>query len=416
LHVTIIALGSRGDVTSYAVLGGALRRAGHQVRLATMNSFAGLAERYGLDLYPLPGDAQALVQTAGAARGFSGKQNILRLWKGIRASYGALAKSWAESFSDPTLLETDIFINQLPGGLFGWDLAEKSSRPMLVAAVIPLAFTRTAPVMGFPTLRLPGYNALSYRLAEQLVWSFFGPVINRWRVRQLGLPSHPRGAYFAQLRRSTPYLNGFSPLVVPPPEDWPAHIHTVGYWLPEQGDWQPPEALLRFLDSGPPPVFIGFGSMPVPDPTQTTKTLLEALRRTSRRGLLHAGWAGLAQEDLPQDIFKIDDAPYDWLFPRMSMVIHHGGSGTTAFGLLSGMPSQVVSFTYDQPYWGKRVAALGAGSPPLPFNQLTASALAASIESARQDARMQDRAAQIALQLRQEDGLGAAVRLVESYG
>lgn len=416
MHITIIALGSRGDVTSYAVLGGALRRAGHQVRLATMNSFAGLAERYSLDLYPLPGDAQALVQTAGAERGFSGKQNILRLWAGIRASYGALAKSWAESFSDPTLLETDIFINQLPGGLFGWDLAEKSGRPMLVAAVIPLAFTRTAPVMGFPALRLPGYNAFSYRLAEQLVWSFFGPVINRWRIRQLGLPSHPRGAYFAQLRRSTPFLNGFSPLVVPPPADWPAHIHTVGYWLPQQGDWQPPEALLRFLDAGPAPVFIGFGSMPVPDPAQTTKTLVEALRRTGQRGLLHAGWAGLAQDDLPQDIFMINDAPYDWLFPRMRMVIHHGGSGTTAFGLRSGVPSQVVSFTYDQPYWGKRVAALGAGPPPLPFNQLTASALSASIESALQDSHMQDRAAQIAHQLRQEDGLASAVRLVESYG
>jgi sterol 3beta-glucosyltransferase len=415
MHVTIIALGSRGDVTSYAVFGGALRRAGHQVRLATMQGFAGLAERYDLDFFPLPGDAQTLVQTTATAGGLAGKQNILRLWAGIRNSYGALAHAWAESFSASELLETDIYINQLPGGLFGWDLAEKSGRPMLVAAVIPLAFTRKAPVMGFPALRLPGYNAISYRLAEQLVWSFFGPVVNRWRASHLGLPPHPRGGYFAALRRSTPFLNGFSPLVVPPPPDWGPHIHTTGYWLPEQGDWQPPEALLRFLESGSPPVFIGFGSMPVPDPAQTTKTLVEALRRTGQRGLLHAGWAGLAQENLPEHIFKIDDAPYDWLFPRMGMVIHHGGSGTTAFGLRSGVPSQVVSFTYDQPFWGRRIAALGAGPPPVPFDRLSAGILADSIQRSLNDPHMHLRAQQISAQLRQEDGLTNAVRLVERY-
>lgn len=415
MHVTIIALGSRGDVTSYAVLGGALRRAGHRVRLATMQSFGGLAGRYGLDFFPLPGDAQALVQTTATTGGISGGKNILRLWAGIRASYGAMAKSWAERFSDLTLLETDVFINQLPGGLFGWDLAEKSGRPMLIAAVIPLAFTRTMPVMGFPALRLPGYNAISYRLAEQLVWSFFGPVVNRWRTRQLGLPSHPRGGYFAALRRNTPFLNGFSPLVVPPPPDWGPHIHTTGYWLPEQGSWQPPESLLRFLDAGPPPVFIGFGSMPVPDPAHTTKIIVEALRRSGQRGILHAGWAGLAQEDLPEHIYKIDDAPYDWLFPRMGMVIHHGGSGTTAFGLQSGVPSQVVSFTYDQPYWGRRIAALGAGTPPLSFDRLSAGALAESIQRGLHDPDMHLRTQQISAQLRQEDGLTKAVRLVEHY-
>jgi sterol 3beta-glucosyltransferase len=115
----------------------------------------------------------------------------------------------------------------------------------------------------------------------------------------LGLPPHPRGGYFAALRRSTPFLNGFSPLVVPPPPDWPPHIHTTGYWLPEQGDWQPPEALLRFLEAGPPPVFVGFGSMPVPDVARTTKIIVEAMRRCGQRGILHAGWAGLAQEIYP---------------------------------------------------------------------------------------------------------------------
>jgi sterol 3beta-glucosyltransferase len=155
--------------------------------------------------------------------------------------------------------------------------------------------------------------------------------------------------------------------------------------------------------------------MPVPDPAGTTQLIVEALRYTGQRGILHAGWAGLAQNDLPENILRIEYAPYAWLFPRMGMVVHHGGSGTTAFGLMSGVPSQVVSFTYDQPFWGRRVAALGAGPPPLPFNHLTTRALVKSIESSLSNTQMQHRAAQVADQLRLEDGLSAAVRVVESY-
>ena len=413
MHITIIAMGSRGDVTSYAVLGGALRRAGHTLRLATMASFASLAERYDLDFFLLPGDAEALVQTAGAQGGLAGGRSIPRLWKAITKSYGALAQAWAESFSASKLLETDLYINQLPGGLFGWDLAEKSGRQMLAATVIPLVFTRSMPVMGFPNLPLPGYNALSYRLAEQLVWSFFGPVVNRWRQHKLGLPPHPPGGYFTAMRRRTPVLNGFSPLVVPPPPDWGAQVHTLGYWLPEQADWQPPLELLRFLEAGPAPVFIGFGSMPVPDPPQTTALVLEALRRTGQRGVVHSGWAGLAADSLPETVLKVDYAPYDWLFPRMRMIIHHGGSGTTAFGLRSGVPSMVVSFAYDQPFWGRRIAALGAGPAPIPFNRLTVENLAAAIDRTVQDTAMHHQAAWVAAELRQEDGLGSAVRLIE---
>jgi sterol 3beta-glucosyltransferase len=416
MHITIIAMGSRGDVTPYAVLGGALRRAGHTVRLASMGSFGGLAERYDLDFYRLPGDAEALVQQGlGAQGGLTGSKNPLRLWKAIRKSYGTLALNWVESFSARELLETDLYINQLPGGLFGWDLAEKNRQQMMAAAVIPLTMTRTAPVMGFPALPLPGFNRFSYLLAEQLVWSFFGPSINRWRKKTLGLPPHPPGGYFARMRRQTPVLNGFSPLVVPPPADWGTHIHTVGYWLPEEAGWQPSTDLLRFLEAGSKPVFIGFGSMAVPEPKKTTALLLAALERTGQRGILHAGWAGLAQDSLPDTVFRIDYAPYAWLFPRMKMIVHHGGSGTTAFGLRSGAPSMVVSFTYDQPFWGQRIAALGAGPGPIPFNRLAVDSLVEAISNTVENTAMFSQAAQVAAVLHQEDGPGSAVKVIEKY-
>jgi sterol 3beta-glucosyltransferase len=317
MHVTIIALGSRGDVTSYAVLGGALRRAGHQVRLAPCRV--------------LPVWRIATIWISSRCRGmprpwykrlqrraaFREEKNILRLWAGIRASYGAMAKSWAERFSDLTLLETDVFINQLPGGLFGWDLAEKSGRPMLIAAVIPLAFTRTAQVMGFPALRLPGYNAISYRLAEQLVWSLFGPVINRWRVRQLDLPPHPRGGYFAALAPQHTLPEWFQPAGrAAAPGLGSAHPHNrlLATRARRLAAARSAAALfgsrvrLRFLSASAACPF-----RIVAQHHQDSSSKL--MRRSGQRGILHAGWAGLAQEDLPEHIYKIDDAPYDWLIP-----------------------------------------------------------------------------------------------------
>jgi len=336
MHITILALGSRGDIQPYAVLGNGFRGAGHQVRFITFENFASLVTENDLDFHPIHGDAQALVASGGA--------DLL----GLVRSFGSLAEGYARDLSAPQLGETDLIINQLPGGLYGYDLAEKYGVPMALAAVIPVARTIALPLMGFPKLPIPGYNKATYFLGEQMAWQMFRKVINRWRMQALKLPPIPLKGYFERLgTHQIPIVNGFSQHVVPRPDDWNEHIHITGYWFPEHKDWTPPNDLLSFIEAGDPPVFIGFGSMPVKDPQRTTNMILEALKQAGQRGILHMGWGGLGNQSLPGNVFKIDYAPYDWLFPRMAMAIHHGGSGTTAFGLRSGIPSCVISFIFD---------------------------------------------------------------------
>jgi UDP:flavonoid glycosyltransferase YjiC (YdhE family) len=187
MHITILALGSRGDVQPYAVLGSGLKYAGHQVRFITFESFASLVAELGLDFHPIPGDAQALVVDGGA--------NTI----GLVRSFTNLAKGYAQSLSDPHLGETDLIINQLPGGLYGFDLTEKYNLPMMLASVIPLARTSTMPLMGFPNLPLSAYNRLTYSVGEKVLWQMFRSVINEWRTKTLKLPPLPRKGYFAQL-------------------------------------------------------------------------------------------------------------------------------------------------------------------------------------------------------------------------
>jgi sterol 3beta-glucosyltransferase len=243
----------------------------------------------------------------------------------------------------------------------------------------------------------------------------FRAVINRWRRETLQLPPHPFKGYRDRMEaRKVTVLHGFSPHVVPRPRDWPNHIHDTGYWFPQDREWQPPKEIMAFLEAGAPPLFIGFGSMPIQHPQRTTEMILEALRQCGQRAVLHMGWGGLGTRALPATVFKMDYAPYEWLFPRMSMIIHHGGSGTTGFALRSGVPSCVVPFVFDQFYWGERTAQLGAGPRPIPFRKISVERLRRTIEMGVSSVQMKQAACELRQKIEGENGIAAAVHIIES--
>jgi UDP:flavonoid glycosyltransferase YjiC (YdhE family) len=211
-------------------------------------------------------------------------------------------------------------------------------------------------------------------------------------------------------------LGSYSSIVVPRPPDWGEHIHVTGYWfLDPDLDWQPPAGLVDYLESGSPPVYIGFGSMVSRIPRQTTQLISEALERSGQRGVLSTGWGGLGSAELSANVFMLDSVPHAWLFPRVSAVVHHGGSGTTGAGLRAGVPSVLVPHMGDQPFWAKRVAELGVGPQPIPRSQLTAGRLASAISSAVTDTGMHARAEALGERIRSEDGVGRAISIIEGY-
>ena len=412
-HLTILALGSRGDVYPYAALGQGLQAAGYDVRLISFANFAPLAARYGLDFAAVSGDAEKLLSGGGGVSLAESGQNVWRQWRAVQALFGDVTRGLTAVLSQSEIWRTDGLINQLPGSLYGRDLAEKLGIPLINAAVMPLTRTAAFPMVAFPDslAGLPGYNSLTYRLAEQIVWSGFRRSVNLWRRETLGLPVQAFGGDFAPLSQ-LPTLLGFSRYLVPRPADWGANVHLTGYWQPPEPDWEPPAALLAFLADGPPPIFCGFGSMPVRDARQTTALILAAQRLTGQRLILHAGWAGLGTADLPDDVFLLDYAPYSWLFPQMAAVVHHGGAGTTALGAAAGVPSLVVPFLFDQFFWGRRLHALGVAPAPLPFKKLTAHQLAAAWHQLVGDTIMRQRAAALGEKVRGEDGVAAACAVV----
>ncbi len=422
MQLTLMTVGSRGDVQPILALGLGLKAAGHDVRLATHGIYREFVQSFGLDFYAIEGDPQAMLQGETGQRMVATGSNPLTMMR----HFSKLMDEMLQRLI-PDALEASRDAEALiytPSAYFAaLPVAEKLGLPLIAAGLQPtIVPTRAYPNAFFPLL--PGhiriahalYNRASYAIMMRLFWQLMKGPFNRARRDALGLPPVSYGRFKYTDKAGIPVLYAFSPLLVPPAADWPDSVHTTGFWFLDQAaGWQPPADLLAFLEAGPAPIYLGFGSMSTRDQVATTALLLDAVAKSGQRVVLASGWAELSAADLPVNLFRIDAAPHDWLFPRMAAVVHHAGAGTTAAGLRAGVPTICVPFFADQPFWASRVHALGVGPKPIPRRQLSADRLAAAIRAAVTDAGMRERARAVGEQIRAEQGVANAVALVERH-
>lgn len=414
MQITIIAGGSRGDVQPYVALGKGLKDAGHSVRVLSSEDFRALVTDYGLDFFATEGSSQAVAQEL---QGALDQGNTLKVFSRMKQASQKQALQVAEKGLIASQ-GSDLILGGLSGLFSGRALSEKLGIPLLLAYLVPFNPTSAFPSALTPIPQTPltqWLNKPSHLIAQQMMWQSFRSGDNEARAKVLHLPPAPFwGPFSSQRRQKRPVLYGYSPYVLPYPRDWDDSQHVTGYWFlePPQG-WEPPAALLHFLQSGPPPVYIGFGSMTNSKPEEVADLVLQALSRTGQRGVLYEGWGGLKKEQLPQNIFMTSSVPHTWLFPRMAAVVHHGGVGTTAAGLAAGVPSIVVPFFADQPFWGQRVYELGVGPKPIARRGLTADNLTQAIERAVTDVEMRKKAASLGAHIRAENGIAQAVAIIE---
>ncbi|WP_420643396.1 glycosyltransferase [Candidatus Leptofilum sp.] len=413
MRIVIIALGSRGDVQPYVALGKGLLAAGHEVRLMTHDAFEPLVTAHGLEFWIARGNVQAVAES-DEMQALLEKGNFLAINAYTAKAAQKAALEWAED-GLVACEGADLIIAGLGGFFMGLSLAEKLNLPVVQAYYVP--FTPTSAFAGALLPRpVPSWlNRLSHHVTRQIMWQGSRKADNLARQQQLGVANAPFfGPFHAKQSRGLPILYGFSPAVIAPPADWPPEAQVTGYWFLEAEErWTPPPALVDFLADGPPPVYVGFGSMTNRKPEETAALVTAALAKTGQRAVLMSGWGGLQATDLPETIFMLEAAPHAWLFPRMAAVVHHGGAGTTAAGLRAAVPSIIIPFFADQPFWGNRVAQLGVGPQPIPRKQLTVDRLAAAIETAVTDQPMRQRAADLGRKIQAEDGIAQAVAIVQ---
>jgi sterol 3beta-glucosyltransferase len=416
MRIAIIAMGTRGDVQPYLALGKGLKAAGHFVRLITHENFETLVTSHGLEFCPVKGNVQEVLESPEMLKLLE-QGNFLA----INAYTGKIVQNIAIDWARDGLIACqgmDLIIAGVGGLYLAISLAEKLRIPFLQVYIFPFTPTKAFPAILLPQSisRLGGtVNRLSHHLFRQIMWQGFQKADRLARQQVLNLPAAPFfGSYNSPILRQYPTLYGFSPSVIPQPADW-KNTQVTGYWfLDEANHWTPPAALSKFLASGAPPVYIGFGSMGSRNPIATADLVLAALDRAGQRGILVSGWGGLSQAHLPDTVHMVESVPHSWLFPRVSAVVHHGGAGTTAAGLRAGVPSIVVPFFGDQLFWGQRVERLGVGTAPIPRKKLTVELLAQAIHRAVTDPVMRQRAANLGAKIQAEDGIANAVRVIGS--
>jgi sterol 3beta-glucosyltransferase len=412
VRLTILTFGSRGDVQPYVALGGGLAAAGHYVRIATHVPYRDLALEQGLEFCAIDGNPAEILGSALGAGWLDAGSNPLAFVRGLLRAMEPLMHSAARQSWDACRDAEAVVVSML--GLYaGRHVAEKMRVPLLLAPYLPVGPSGAfpSPIMCVAPGLGPVGNRLTHLLSAQLMWQLVRSAVNRVRRDVFDLPPLSLGGLAGEVRAGRwPTLYGYSRHVLPRPPEWGDRVHLTGYWfLDRPAGWRPPPDLVAFLADGAPPVYVGFGSMHVHDRPATTSAVLQALAATRQRGLLLTGRGGLGGIDLPPSVHVIEPCPHDWLFPQVAAAVHHGGAGTTGAALRAGVPSVVVPFFADQPFWGWRISTLGAGPRPIPNRRLTARRLADAIRAATGDREIRRRAAELGGRIRAEDGVGRAV-------
>lgn len=401
----ILTYGTDGDTRPLAALSRALMDAGHEAHLLADGASLGTATALGVPATPIAGDIRKAMRHDGAAAGLFEKNSANNTAKELARIANENAEHWLRSAVQFGKGCDAVILSGL-AGFVGLSAAEYLGVKPIGTGLFPLTPTKAFASPLLPPGKLPRmFNRLSQNLINNLIWKAFRKATNEARARVCGLP--PRRSLWV----GHPMLYGVSPSLLPRPDDWPGNALVCGQWLMPSKQYTPPESLSEFLAAGEAPVYIGFGSMGGFEPGRMLEAIVGGL--AGRRALFYPGWSGVDVSELPANILAIGDTPHDWLLPRTSVAVHHGGSGTTHSAARAGVPSVVVPFAGDQAFWAERLYQAGVAARLPSWKTLNATSLADSIRYAERD-ETRSRAQAMGERMRAEDGLKTTVKSIEA--
>jgi sterol 3beta-glucosyltransferase len=399
MRLVALTYGTEGDTRPLAALCRALMDTGHDVTLLANSETSASVRELGVPHVALAGEIRGEVSSV------IGKKNSPHaMTKALARIANANSDAWMRQLLETADGSDGLIVAGL-ASFIGFSAAEKLSLPVIGAGMIPLTPTSAFPSPFLPPRSTPQWlNRFSHRLVAEVLWRTFRSGTNEARAR-VGLSPG------VKIWMGHPMLYGVSPSLVPKPADWPENVWMCGQWVRTQQEWEAPQSLNDFLSAGEPPIYVGFGSMVGFDHRVLLDTVVAGV--AGRRALFYPGWSGANSLNLPPNFLVVGKTPHDWLFPRMSLVIHHGGSGTTHSASRAGVPSIVLPFAADQFFWADQLYRRGIAPAASNGSKVTAAILSRAIKDA-QTPEIRERAASIGAQMRNEDGLAKAVEGVHA--
>ncbi|MBN1919993.1 MAG: glycosyltransferase family 1 protein [Anaerolineae bacterium] len=398
MNIVIPTIGTRGDVQPYIALALGLHKAGHAVTLASHPCMRGLVESYGVHFAPMGPDIDISHEAARIRA--NAPHWMLGFMRVMRFSFAMLEQSHSDVLALCRAADL-IIVSHSAGGSME---ADQLGLPTASVTLMPEAIPVKDPQDSFLKRMLMGVAGAGMGL-------LMTRPLNQIRKR-VGLP--PMGP--TGITSPTLNLVPLSPHISPPNPLWEGRHCMTGYWFaPAPTTWTPPADLVAFLETGEPPVVITLGAMALSgkDTLQSAQIALAAVKQAGLRAVIQGWDEAMKQLAIPPSVFHAGSIPHDWLLPRASGLVHHGGFGTTASGFRAGIPMLVIPHIIDQFIWGGKVVQMGIGPQPIPRPKLTAENLAEALR-ALQSPEMRRKAADLDADIRAEpDGVTEAVRLIE---
>ncbi|XP_056168114.1 sterol 3-beta-glucosyltransferase UGT80A2-like isoform X2 [Syzygium oleosum] len=414
LQIVMLIVGTRGDVQPFVAIGKRFQEHGHRVRLATHSNFREFVLTAGLEFYPLGGDPKVLAWYMVKNKGIlPSRPSEIQIQ---RNELKDIILSLLPACMDPDPhsnmpFEADAIIAN-PPACGHIHVAEALKVPLHIFFTMPWTPTGEFP-HPLSRVKVPAGYKLSYHIIDALIWLAIRDMINEFRKKKLKLRPVTYLCGSNSPPPDVPIGYMWSPHLVPKPKDWGPKIDVVGFcFLDLASTYEPPDSLVKWLEEGERPIYIGFGSLPVQEPRRMTDIIIKALETTGQRGIISKGWGGLGNLAEPMEyVYLLDNCPHDWLFARCSAVVHHGGAGTTAAGLRAACPTTIIPFFGDQTFWGEQVYARGVGPAPIPVDDFSLEKLIDAIRFML-DPKVKERAMDLAAAMENDDGVG---RMVNSF-
>jgi len=421
MKIVITAVGSRGDLQPFISLGLGLKKTGYDVLIISAKNEKDYVINYGLDFYALDVDIQELMEgnsdVQEMAEGNNPLKFIISHLKGSKNMKNMMIKTQREIWT--ACQDADLIVYH-PGMPIGYFIAQVNNKKSVLLNPFPVVATKDYPSILFYSLPRLGraFNSLTHIIFYKVFWALAKSAIEEiWKEKSLTKVDFKTSPIQQQINSGGPVINAYSPLIFQPAQEWKNNVQTVGSLIIEnEVNFTPSKELEDFIKNGEPPIFIGFGSMKdINSFTKTFEIISEAVSKTKQRAVIGLGWTKNSfNGTVPENIFLIENLPFSWLFPQMKLVIHHGGAGTTAAGLIAGKPTIVIPHIADQPAWGLRVYELGVGSKPIAKKNLSAENLSEAILFALQP-KIVDAANQLGESMRSENGNGKAIDIINKY-
>ena len=414
MKITILTFGSAGDVVPYVALALGLEKRGFSVVLAAPSNFEKYIKNSGLTYHPIYGNMQEILDSeqgkkwmaAGNARSF-----LKEMGKVTYANRYAMQRDTLAACEG-----ADLIIAGTLMGLIAAIISAKLKIPSIIAYVNPAFYsTKEFPhFMVAPKSLYFGFlNSLSYTIFFKFYVASVAKEITEW-CTALGLNTSAKSLLKKVIELKVPMLNGYSPSILPNPADWPDHVITTGVWKKDNSNKipnDPSPELQAWIKNGTPPVYFGFGSMPVLDPAAMWKMVAEICEELDVRAIINAGWSNTKDIQSKNSVFVIEHADLEWLFPQCSCIVHHGGVGTTHLSLEAGIPTLICSIFADNPLWGERITKLGVGKH-IRFKDLSKEKIIKALKEL-QNEETRKKVAALGEQLKAENGLAIALDFIE---